>query len=39
MTQIEDPNSGMGTEDAEYLLAKLAQIEPGIKGESKATPV
>ena len=39
LTQIEDPNSGMGTEDAEYLLAKLAQIEPGIKGESKATPV
>jgi len=38
LTQIQDPNSEMGTENAEYLLAKLAQIEPGIKAECKATP-
>ena len=45
LTQIQDPNSEMGAENAEYLLAKLARIEPGIKGdqpliedESKATP-
>lgn len=30
LTQIEDPTSGLGEENIDYLLSKLSQIEPGV---------
>lgn len=33
LTQVADPTSAIGSENAEYLLGKLSQIEPGILGD------
>lgn len=36
LTYVEDPTSEIGTETAEYLLAKLSQIDPSIIGDLSA---
>ena len=36
LTHVADPSSEIGVENAEYLLAKLSQIDPGVLAYSAA---
>lgn len=38
LTHVADPSSEIGEENAEYLLAKLSQIDPGILKDSAVSP-
>lgn len=38
LTHVADPTSEIGVENAEYLLSKLSQIDPGVLDYSAAAP-